>query len=119
VACIFIASLCKALCEFFSSLWVTQRVNELASILRVRLFEKYLAAGKTFHDKNNSGHMMAVILSFVTEISHMLNQIRGVATQSFHCCVYLAILFYTSWKLAFLSLLLIPAMYLGSRVLNK
>jgi len=119
VGCVFFSSFLKALSEFGSSFFVALRVNEFASNLRIQIFEKYLTAGKNFHDKNSSGQMMGVILSFVSEISRMLIQIRGVMSHGFHACVYLAILFYTSWKLATLSLVLIPVVYLCSQVLNK
>ncbi len=77
--------------------------------VRQRLFEKILRLPVAYHDANNSGHLVARV---VNDVNMMNNAVSGVlkdlVQQGLTFLVMVGVTFYQNWKLASLSLLVIP-----------
>lgn len=77
--------------------------------VRQQLFEKIVRLPVSYHDTNNSGHIAARV---VNDVSAMNNAVSGVlkdlVQQGLTFLAMLGVIFYQDWRLASMSLLVIP-----------
>ncbi len=77
--------------------------------VRQQLFEKIVRLPVSYHDTNNSGHIAARV---VNDVSAMNNAVSGVlkdlVQQGLTFLAMMGVIFYQDWRLASMSLLVIP-----------
>ena len=113
-------SSCKILLQYCSALSLLAVIRTGAHNLREKLFAGYLNASKMFFDQTNSGLLYQIVIGYTQEISLVLNSLH----QGFFKCAmigsYLLVLFYSSWQLALIILLIFPLLYLlVNRLIGK
>ncbi len=77
--------------------------------IRQQLFEKMVRLPVSFHDANNSGRLVARVIN---DVNLMTNAVSGVlkdiCQQGLTFLVMLGVIFYQNWRLALMSILVIP-----------
>ncbi len=77
--------------------------------VRQRLFEKILRLPISYHDANNSGHMVARVINDVNLMNSAVSGVlKDIVQQGLTFLVMVGVTFYQNWKLALVSLLVIP-----------
>lgn len=77
--------------------------------VRQGLFEKILRLPISYHDANNSGHMVARVINDVNSLHNAVSGVlKDIVQQGLTFLVMVGVTFYQNWKLASVSLLVIP-----------
>lgn len=92
--------------------------NGVIADIREELFLKFMRLPVSYHDSNTSGRLMAKALSDVQLMSNgVTGVLRDLFQQGLTCVVMIGVIFYQNWKLAALSLFVIPlSLYTTARM---
>ncbi len=112
----------KGLCDYFGNYLVNYVGFSAVTDLRQRVFDRVLRQDATFFESNSTGRLMSSIMNDIEKIqlatSHML---ADWMRQSFTVIGLLVVVLQTDWKLAAVSLsvlpfVLIPTIRIGRRI---
>jgi subfamily B ATP-binding cassette protein MsbA len=77
--------------------------------IRQQLFEQMIKLPVSFHDANNSGRLVSRVVNDVILMSNAVSGVlKDIFQQGLTLVVMLGVVFYQNWKLATISLLVIP-----------
>ncbi len=109
----------KSLFGYLAEDGTTLYTQNIISLFRKRLYEKYLHAPIAFFDTEKMG-TLSNMLGEVNNINILLSWVIGLAISITILAAYIATMVLVSWQLTILIILLIGAVGLGlSRLLNK
>ncbi len=120
--CIIAAFLIKGVCDYFGNYLVNYAGFSVVTDLRQQVFDRVLRQDATFFESNSTGRLMSSIMNDIEKIqvatSHML---ADSMRQSFTVIGLLIVVLQTDWKLAAVSLsvlpfVLIPTLRIGRRI---
>src|SRR3989442_34085 len=102
-------TLVKGLSEFFATYFVNFIGHSIVRDLRNLVYSKIIQQSIAFFTKNPTGRLMSAITSDIDKIQNAVAQVSAdFLKQVFTLVGLLAVVFYIDWKLAFVSLLLVP-----------
>ncbi|GKS59022.1 lipid A export permease/ATP-binding protein MsbA [Nitrospira sp.] len=77
--------------------------------IRQRLFEQMIRLPVSFHDTNNSGRLVARVINDVNLMTTAVSGVlKDLCQQGLTFLVMMGVIFYQNWRLALLSILVIP-----------
>ena len=99
----------KGLSEFFATYFINFIGHSVVRDLRNLLYSRIIQQSVGFFTKNPTGRLMSAITSDIEKIQNAVSQVSAdFLKQSFTLVGLLAVLLYVDWKLALVSLALIP-----------
>ena len=103
------AFITKGLCDYCANYLVNYVGFSAVTNLRNRVFDKVVRQGAEFFESHSTGKLMSAIMNDIDKVqlatSHIL---ADLLRQSFVLLALLAVVIGTDWKLALISLLLVP-----------
>ncbi len=112
--------LIKGICEFLATYLINYTGHSVVRDLRNLLYSKIIAQSIAFFHRNPTGRLMSAITSDIERIQIAVSETAAdLLKQSFTLIFLLAILFKIDWRLASISLILIPLVALPSAKLGR
>lgn len=106
---IFVVSVLKSAFNYGQNYLMNYVGNQVITDLRQELFGKLIRLPVAYHDTNTSGRLVARV---VNDVSLMANAVAGVLKDIFQqgltFLVMMGVIFYQNWRLAGLSVIVIP-----------
>lgn len=113
-------ALAKGLSEFLATYFINYIGHSVVRDLRNLLYSKIIAQSLSFFVKNPTGRLMSAITSDIERIQFAVSQTAAdMLKQSFTLVALLAALFYYDWKLALISMVLVPLVVIPSARLGR
>ncbi|GHF77841.1 lipid A export permease/ATP-binding protein MsbA [Thalassotalea marina] len=108
-----IASFCASYCMAYAGTRITYE-------LRQQLFVKYQYLPQHFFDQQQSGHLIAKVTYDTEQVSQaLLDAFVVLIRESVIVCVLLAMMFYASWQLSLIFLIIGPAIAMLIKYVSK
>ncbi len=109
-----------ALADFFKQIYFCRFQQQVILDVQRSLFDRLLRLPKTFFDSNSTGYLMSRVAGDVFQLQAFFSMnLVDVFAKGLQLICAVGILLYLSWKLALLSLLVLPLFVLISRLLTK
>ena len=113
-------TLIKGASEYFATYFVNYVGHSVVKDLRNRLYSKIIEQSMAFFARNPTGILMSSITSDIDKVQNAVSQVSADSLQqTFTLLSLLAVLFYLDWKLALVSLLLVPMVVLPSSKIGR
>jgi len=113
-------ALAKGISEFLATYFINYIGHSVVRDLRNLLYSKIIAQSLAFFVKNSTGRLMSAITSDIERIQFAVSQTAAdMLKQSFTLVGLLAALFYYDWRLALISMILIPLVVFPSAKLGR
>lgn len=107
----------RGVASFVSNYYMTLASRNVIMTLRQDLFAHLQKLPAKFYDHNSTGHLLAVLLYSVEQVSNASADVLTTAVQSLFLIVgLLYVMFHTSWKLTMLYFILLPLVTVIMRV---
>jgi ATP-binding cassette, subfamily B, bacterial MsbA len=110
----------KGVCDYCANYLVNYVGFSAVTNLRNRVFDKVLRQGAEFFESHSTGKLMSAIMNDIDKVqlatSHIL---ADLLRQTFTLLALLAVVIGTDWKLALLSLLLVPLVIFPVTTIGK
>jgi subfamily B ATP-binding cassette protein MsbA len=115
---LFAAFVIKGVCDYVGNCLISYAGFSSVTDLRNAVFEKVLRQGAEFFESNSTGHLMSSIMNDIDKVQVALSQILADFFRQFFSTVgLLFVLFTIDWKLAAVSLTILPVvMYPVTRI---
>jgi subfamily B ATP-binding cassette protein MsbA len=114
------AFITKGLCDYCANYLVNYVGFSAVTNLRNRVFDKVVRQGAEFFESHSTGKLMSAIMNDIDKVqlatSHIL---ADLLRQTFVLLALLAVVIGTDWKLALISLLLVPVVVLPVTNIGK
>ncbi|TWX56349.1 lipid A export permease/ATP-binding protein MsbA [Colwellia hornerae] len=110
----------RGICHFFGNYCLAWVGNNVVTDLRQNLFEHIMALPVTFHDKTSTGTLISK-LTFDTEqvLNATSKALLTLVQQGAMVIGFLAVMFYNSWQLSAIFLLITPIIAIIVTVVSK
>ena len=114
--------LSKAICEYLANYWINYVGFSVIMDLRNRLYERILGQSISFYHRQSTGKLMSAVINDIEKIQLAVSSVLAdLLRQSFTLVALLGVVFLLDWRLAFLSvgllpLVMIPSAKIGQRI---
>ena len=115
ISLVFVAMVLKNILQYLSSLQVSLTVRRLSNRLRQLVFARYMTFGKLFFDRSSQGNLNNVLIECTQHIAGALGDFQQSLVLFFTLFVYLFLMFFISWKLTLLVLLIMPILHVSMK----
>ena len=105
---VLISLILKNFFQYFSRLRFAYQIRKFTDNLRRAIFDRYLTFGKLFFDRANTGYLNNVLLGFTHRIGWEVVHLQNLLIIFLMLIVYIAIMFWISWKLTILTMIIFP-----------
>ena len=113
-------ALAKGISEFLATYFINYIGHSVVRDLRNLLYSKLIEQSISFFRRNPTGRLMSAITSDIERIQFAVSQTAAdTLKQSFTLVFLLGALFYYDWKLALISMVLIPLVVVPSAKLGR
>jgi subfamily B ATP-binding cassette protein MsbA len=113
-------ALAKGISEFLATYFINYIGHSVVRDLRNLLYSKIIAQSITFFHRNPTGRLMSAITSDIERIQFAVSQTAAdMLKQSFTLVGLLGVIFYVDWRLAAISMVLIPLVVFPSAKLGR
>jgi subfamily B ATP-binding cassette protein MsbA len=113
-------ALAKGISEFLATYFINFIGHSVVRDLRNLLYSKIIAQSISFFHRNPTGRLMSAITSDIERIQIAVSQTAAdMLKQSFSLVFLLGALFYYDWRLALISMILIPLVVFPSAKLGR
>lgn len=113
-------AMAKGISEFLATYFINYIGHSVVRDLRNLLYSKIIAQSISFFHKNSTGRLMSAITSDIERIQFAVSQTAAdMLKQSFTLVFLLGVLFYYDWRLATISMVLIPLVVFPSAKLGR
>ena len=113
-------ALAKGISEFLATYFINYIGHSVVRDLRNLLYSKIIEQSISFFHKNPTGRLMSAITSDIERIQFAVSQTAAdMLKQSFTLVGLLGVLFYYDWRLALISMVLIPLVVFPSAKLGR
>jgi ATP-binding cassette, subfamily B, bacterial MsbA len=113
-------ALVKGVSEFLATYFINYIGHSVVRDLRNLLYSKILEQSLSFFAKNPTGRLMSAVTSDIERIQFAVSQTAAdMLKQSFTLVALLGALFYYDWRLALISMVLIPLVVFPSAKLGR
>jgi subfamily B ATP-binding cassette protein MsbA len=114
------AFLLKGICDYFGNYLISYAGFSSVTDLRTAVFEKVLRKGAAFFETQSTGRLMSSIMNDIDRVQLATSQmLADFFRQFFSAVALLFVLFSTDWKLAAVSLTILPAVMLPVNRIGK
>jgi len=112
--------LSKALCEYLANYWINYVGFSVIMDLRNRLYERILGQSISFYHRQSTGKLMSAVINDIEKIQLAVSSVLAdLLRQSFTLVALLGVVFLLDWRLAFLSVGLLPLVMIPSAKIGK
>lgn len=108
---ILVSIVIKNLLQYFGALSINQQQRAIDHNLRTLIVGRYLTFGKMYFDHSRLALITDIITRGSQAISGQLSPLVNLFTQVLSLCLYACIMFYISYKLTFVVILILPVRY--------
>jgi len=113
-------TLIKGMSEYFATYFINYVGHSVVKDLRNRLYTKIIEQSMSFFAHNSTGKLMSSVTSDIDKVQNAVSQVSADSLQqTFTLVSLLCVLFYLDWKLALVSLLLVPMVVLPSSKIGR
>jgi subfamily B ATP-binding cassette protein MsbA len=113
-------ALAKGISEFLATYYINYIGHSVVRDLRNLLYSKIIAQSISFFHRNPTGRLMSAITSDIERIQFAVSQTAAdMLKQAFTLVFLLSVLFYYDWRLALISMVLIPLVVFPSAKLGR
>ena len=113
-------ALAKGIAEFLATYFINFIGHSVVRDLRNLLYSKLIEQSLSFFHRNPTGRLMSAITSDIERIQYAVSQTAAdMLKQSFTLVFLLGVLFYYDWRLALISMVLIPLVVFPSAKLGR
>jgi ATP-binding cassette, subfamily B, bacterial MsbA len=113
-------TLVKGLSEFFATYFVNYVGQSVVRDLRNLLYARIIGQGLAFFTRNPTGKLMSAVTSDIEKVQNAVSQVSAdMLKESFTLVGLLAVVFYLDWRLALVSLLLVPFIVFPSSTIGR
>jgi subfamily B ATP-binding cassette protein MsbA len=113
-------ALTKGISEFLATYFINYIGHSIVRDLRNLLYSKLIGQSISFFHRNPTGRLMSAITSDIERIQFAVSQTAAdMLKQSFTLVFLLGVLFYYDWRLALISMVLIPLVVFPSAKLGR
>jgi len=113
-------ALAKGISEFLATYFINYIGHSVVRDLRNLLYSKLIEQSISFFHRNPTGRLMSAITSDIERIQFAVSQTAAdMLKQMFTLVCLLMVLFYYDWKLALISMILIPLVVFPSAKLGR
>jgi subfamily B ATP-binding cassette protein MsbA len=110
----------RGIFNFMSSYCLSYVGSQVVRSLRQELFEHILHLPVSFHDKNSTGDLISKITFDTEQVQQAITKALLIVVREGAFVVFLlAVMFYTSWKLSLIFLVIIPLVAIIVTVVSK
>jgi len=112
----------KALCEYLASYWINFVGYSVIMDLRNQLYERIIHQSMSFFHRHSTGKLMSTLINDIEKIQLAVSEVLAdFLRQSFTLLALLFVVFALDWRLALISvsllpLVMVPASRLGRRI---
>ena len=117
ICLVFLAAVAQQGSRYFVGYFLTRQMQQFMHGLRKLVFKRYLGFGKMFFDKTSFGRLSTVLLGFTRQVSTQVQNLQNVLISVFTLILYISVMFFISWELTAILLLLFPILHFGLKVL--
>ena len=110
IGLVFGAMVMKLVLQYLSALQVSVTVRRLSNRLRQTIYSRYLSFGKLFFDQSSQGSLNNILVESTQRIAGALGDFQQSLVLFFTLFVYLFLMFFISWKLTLLVILILPVL---------
>jgi ATP-binding cassette, subfamily B, bacterial MsbA len=112
--------LVKGLSEYFGTYWINFIGQSAVRDLRNLLYYRLVQQSVSFFKRNPTGRLMSAVSNDTDKIQFAVSEVAAdLLRQSFTLISLLAVIFYIDWKLALVSMLLVPFVVLPSANIGR
>ena len=117
--------LSKAICEYLANYWINYVGFSVIMDLRNRLYEQILGQSISFFHRQSTGRLMSAVINDIEKIQLAVSSVLAdLLRQTFTLLALLCVVFLLDWRLAVISvgllpLVMIPSAKLGRRIRNS
>jgi subfamily B ATP-binding cassette protein MsbA len=113
-------ALAKGISEFLATYFINYTGHSVVRDLRNLLYSKIIEQSISFFHRNPTGRLMSAITSDIERIQFAVSQTAAdMLKQSFTLVCLLGVIFYYDWRLALVSMVLIPLVVFPSAKLGR
>ncbi len=113
-------TLIKGLSEFFATYFVNYVGHSVVRDLRNLLYSRIIEQSVAFFTRNPTGKLMSAVTSDIEKVQNAVSQVSAdMLKESFTLVGLLAVVFYLDWRLALISLLLVPFIVFPSSSIGR
>jgi len=117
---VIIVMLVKGIASFLSSYIMVYVAQTVLKNIRSMCFDKLSKLSLTFYEKQRTGELMSRITSDVAVLQNLVNDFIKFISDMIQLVGFCSYIFYLHWKLAFLSIIIIPVIgFIISRFSKK
>jgi subfamily B ATP-binding cassette protein MsbA len=110
----------KGLAEFLATYFINYVGQSVVKDLRNQLYSKIIEQSMAFFASNPTGRLMSSVTSDIEKVQSAVSQVAADSLrETFTLIGLLAVLFSLDWKLALVSLLLVPFVVFPSRTIGR
>jgi ATP-binding cassette, subfamily B, bacterial MsbA len=114
------ATVIKGMAEYFATYFINFVGQSVVRDLRNQLYTKIIEQSMAFFSRNPTGKLMSSVTSDIERVQTAVSQVAADSLrEAFTLIGLLSVLFYYDWKLALVSLLLIPLVVFPSRSIGQ
>ncbi len=110
----------KGLSEYFATYFINYVGHSVVKDLRNQLYSKIIEQSMAFFGRNPTGNLMSSVTNDVDKVQSAVSQVSADSLQqTFTLVALLCVLFYYDWKLALISLVLVPVVVIPSSKIGR
>ncbi|HUI43668.1 MAG TPA: ABC transporter transmembrane domain-containing protein [Terriglobia bacterium] len=114
------ATIVKGMAEYFATYFINFVGQSVVKDLRNQLYTKIIEQSMAFFSRNPTGKLMSSVTSDIERVQTAVSQVAADSLrETFTLIGLLGVLFYYDWKLALISLLLVPLVVFPSRTIGR
>ncbi|HNV69168.1 MAG TPA: ABC transporter ATP-binding protein [Candidatus Ozemobacteraceae bacterium] len=98
----------KGVANFIQTYIITWAAQKILLTLRSQCFDRLLHLSLSYYEKARTGELMSRILNDVAVLQHLLSQTTGIIGDFTAFLGFCGYIFYLHWKLALISIVIIP-----------
>jgi ATP-binding cassette, subfamily B, bacterial MsbA len=116
---IYFVIILKNILQYLNTISTDFQARQAVFSLRKQMLNKYLSFGKLFSDENNKYVIQSILLKSSNVVEKQFTLFKNLIVQSLLFCVFLLIMFYISWLLTLISLIIFPIMAILIKISSK
>ena len=112
--------LCKAVCEYLANYWINYVGFSVIMDLRNQLYERILRQSISFFHRHSTGKLMSAVVNDIEKIQLAVSAVLAdFLRQSFTLVALMFVVLVLDWRLALISIALLPLVMIPSAKIGK
>ena len=112
--------LSKAICEYLANYWINYVGYSVIMDLRIRLYERILVQSVSFFRRQSTGKLMSAVINDIEKLQLAVSSVLAdLLRQTFTLLALLCVVFLLDWRLALISVGLLPLVMIPSAKIGR